>query len=94
MPETEGVGSAQQISFLVDSLEELRAMHKCATSAGHKIMYTTCHGNAWSFYFRDHNGNRVEVYTHSRCGYPGYFPNPLPAICRRIEAPDMGVPAP
>jgi catechol 2,3-dioxygenase-like lactoylglutathione lyase family enzyme len=84
MPETEGVGSAQQISFLVDSLAELRAMHKRATSAGHKIMYTTCHGNAWSFYFRDHNGNRVEVYTHSRCGYPGYFPNPLPAICRRI----------
>ena len=36
MPETEGVGSAQQISFLADSLEELRAMHKRTTSAGHK----------------------------------------------------------
>jgi catechol 2,3-dioxygenase len=71
-PETEGVGSAQQISFLVDSLEDLRAMHKRATSAGHEIMYTTCHGNAWSFYFRDPDGNRVEVYTHS----PWYIPQP------------------
>ena len=65
MPETEGVGSAQQISFLVDSLEELRAMHKCATSAGHKIMYTTCHGNAWSFYFRDPDGVVLELAQYS-----------------------------
>lgn len=63
---------AQQISFLVESLDELRAMRDLVSLAGLHINRTVTHGNAWSFYFDDPEGNQIEIYTHT----PWYVPQP------------------
>lgn len=63
-PETSGPTHAvQQISFKVESLEDLREMYR---AVWHRTDVTqilpTDHGNAWSLYFRDPEENRVELY--------------------------------
>lgn len=53
----------QQISFQVDKLEDLRAMHRLVsgrTDTG--LIQAVDHGNAWSLYFRDPEANRIEIY--------------------------------
>jgi catechol 2,3-dioxygenase len=70
--EAEGKFIAQQISFLVDTLEDLQALHARVTGAGQEIGREITHGNAWSFYFHDVDGNRIECYTHT----PWYVPQP------------------
>ncbi len=66
-------GNVQQISFLVGNLAELRAVHRRALAAG--VAKTRCvtHGNAFSSYFTDPEGNTVEVY----CDTPWYVPQPF-----------------
>lgn len=63
-PETSGPTHAvQQLSFKVDSLDDLRAMHAIVASRSDVTeVLTVDHGNAWSVYFRDPEENRVEVY--------------------------------
>lgn len=61
-----------QLSFLVGSLAELREIHRRATRFGAKVIRCTSHGNAWSIYIHDPEGNQVEVYTHT----PWYVPQP------------------
>lgn len=63
---------AQQISFLVESLDDLRDTRDRIVGAGFEIAHTTTHGNAWSIYFDDPEGNQIEVYAHS----PWYIPQP------------------
>ena len=63
---------AQQISFLVDSLDELRTTHDRVAAAGLEINRTTTHGNAWSIYFNDPEDNQIEIYAHS----PWHVPQP------------------
>ncbi|MDE0780105.1 MAG: VOC family protein [Alphaproteobacteria bacterium] len=70
--DAEGKFVAQQISFLVGSLEELQELHARITGAGQSIDREITHGNAWSFYFHDIAGNRIECYTHT----PWYVPQP------------------
>jgi catechol-2,3-dioxygenase len=66
-PESSGrTHAVQQISFKVDALDDLRAMH--AIVAGREDVsdiQTVDHGNAWSVYFRDPEENRIEVYLDS-----------------------------
>lgn len=71
-PEDDSMIAAQQISFLVDSLDEVKLLHERIVAAGMEIMSLTCHGNALSVYFKDPDGNRVEVYTHT----PWHIPQP------------------
>lgn len=63
---------AQQISFVVDSLEDLQALYGRVTDAGQSVDRVITHGNAWSFYFHDLDGNRIECYCHT----PWYVPQP------------------
>ena len=63
---------AQQISFLVQSLDEMRTMRDRIEAEGLEIKRVATHGNAWSFYFHDLDGNRIECYTHT----PWYVPQP------------------
>ncbi len=63
---------AQQISFLVDSLDELRDLHDRVKAEGLEITRTTTHGNAWSVYLADPEDNRVEIYVHT----PWHIPQP------------------
>ncbi len=70
----EGEGNRiNQISFFVDRLEDLQAFYLKIKSACLDDIQAVTHGNAWSVYFRDPEGNRIEVYTHT----PWYVSQPL-----------------
>lgn len=51
-----------QISFRVKSLGELKAFYHQLEATGAEGMEPVIHGNSWSIYFRDPEGNRLEVF--------------------------------
>ena len=62
----------QQVSFNVGTLANVkRAFHK-VREAKCKVIEPRCHGNAWSVYFSDPEGNRIEMF----CDTPWYVPQP------------------
>ncbi|MBM3343777.1 MAG: VOC family protein [Betaproteobacteria bacterium] len=68
-----GRGSAiNQISFHMASLAELRRARDRLAAAGCNDGTPICHGNAWSIYIRDIEGNPMELYVDS----PWYTPQP------------------
>ena len=71
-PDYASFSIAQQISFLVNSLDELRTMHDRVAAEGMNITRTVNHGNAWSVYFEDPERNRIEIYAHT----PWHVPQP------------------
>ncbi len=56
------VSTVMQLSFLVPDLAELRLNRDLALAGGATEMRPMNHGNAWSLYYMDPEGNRVEVY--------------------------------
>jgi catechol 2,3-dioxygenase len=56
------VSTVMQISFKVQTLEELRNARQRALDNGADAMRGLNHGNALSIYYRDPEGNTVEVY--------------------------------
>jgi catechol 2,3-dioxygenase len=62
-----------QVSFRVGSLVELQQFHDWLRQCGVTPAATVSHGNAWSIYFLDPEGNNVEVYASS----PWYVPQPF-----------------
>lgn len=62
----------QQMSFVVDSLDELREMRDRVVDAEMNVKRCVTHGNAWSIYFDDPEGNLIENYVHT----PWYIPQP------------------
>ena len=62
----------QQMSFLLDGLDDLRDLRDRIVASGIEVNRTITHGNAWSIYFPDPGGNRVECYVHT----PWYIPQP------------------
>lgn len=54
-----------QISFLVPNLSELRAFWRHVVKTGIPVQVVKNHGNAWSIYIDDPDGNMLEIYTHS-----------------------------
>ncbi len=52
-----------QVSFRVDSLAELLGFYRRIRAEGVRELAPRTHGNAWSVYFRDPEGNRIEVFT-------------------------------
>ena len=71
-PDDADYSAAQQLSFLLESLDELREMRDRLVTAGVDINRYACHGNAWSIYFSDPEGNYLELYVHT----PWYVPQP------------------
>ena len=71
-PDTAGFNPIQQISFMVDSLSDLRTVHGRAIAEGCSEMRVVTHGNAWSCYFKDPEGNVVEAYLDT----PWHVPQP------------------
>ncbi len=55
----------QQFSFLVETLDELRTVHALAQTENSANLRCATHGNAWSIYFDDPEGNLIEVYVHT-----------------------------
>ena len=50
-----------QISFLVDSLDELKRLAIAFKEAGVTILQQKDHGNTWSLYVEDPEGNRINL---------------------------------
>jgi catechol-2,3-dioxygenase len=68
-----GKGLINQISFRVDSLDDLRTFHAAPTVQHVSIDRIINHGNAWSIYCFDPEQNRVELYA----GSPWYVSQPF-----------------
>ena len=60
----------QQISFMVDSLSDLRDFYARIVERNYEIDHVSNHGNAIGCYFRDPEDNRVEVYWHTGIDWP------------------------
>ena len=71
-----------QISFKLPTLADLKAMHARAREEGIKEFRIVTHGNAWSVYFGDPEGNRVELFVDT----PWHTPQPFAELFD-IEAP-------
>jgi catechol 2,3-dioxygenase len=71
-PDDGGFNVIQQMSFRVDALEELRLLYRRLVGSDARIERSVTHGNAWSVYFFDPEGNRAEVYCHT----PWHVPQP------------------
>jgi len=54
--------SINQASFKVGSLDELRTMFQRVKAEGVNQLRVINHGNAWSVYFEDPEGNTIEIY--------------------------------
>jgi catechol-2,3-dioxygenase len=52
-----------QVSFRVDDLDALKYFRRRALDLGAGALEGRNHGNSWSIYFEDPEGNRVEIYT-------------------------------
>lgn len=68
--------TVMQISFKVPALADLRSLRDKAVAGGASDVMGLNHGNAWSVYFNDPEGNRIEIYldtpfhTPQPCGKP------------------------
>ena len=66
------VPMVQQVSFNVGTLPQVQKAFRKVRDAGCEGIRPTCHGNAWSVYFQDPEGNQIEMF----CDTPWYVPQP------------------
>ena len=66
-----------QISFRVGSLGELKTFYDQITNHEVSHLEPIIHGNSWSIYFRDPEGNRIEVFADSDWYISQPFKEPL-----------------
>jgi catechol 2,3-dioxygenase len=85
-PETTGYNPINQISFTVGSLAELRAVRDRALSRGAGALRQVNHGNAWSIYFADPEGNTLEAYLDT----PFHVPQPR-GDALDLDQPDAAI---
>ncbi len=72
-PDKVGMNLVGQLSFFVEDLDELRAIHGRVLEEDNNLLNRcSTHGNAWSIYFNDPEENVIEVYTHTSW----YIPQP------------------
>lgn len=57
-----GASTLNQVSFRVNSLQALREHYLALLPAELEGMEGRHHGNSWSFYFFDPEGNKIEIY--------------------------------
>ena len=72
-PGATGFNPINQISFRMAEFSGLREMHRRLQSEGVAEMSPVSHGNALSIYFRDPEGNRIELFVDT----PWYVQQPL-----------------
>ena len=71
-----------QISFKLQTLADLKTQHARLRAEGIKEFRIVTHGNAWSIYFADPEGNRVELFVDTPWHTPQPYAEPFD-----IEAP-------
>ena len=69
--------NAQQISFTVGSLADLRDLYQKIKGAGCKFDRVVNHGIAFGCYFRDPEDNQIEVYWSTGMDYPQPHIDPI-----------------
>src|SRR5215472_12527749 len=62
----------QQVSFNIGNLAAVQRAYRKVTEAGCQGIRPISHGNAWSVYFQDPEGNQIEMF----CDTPWYVPQP------------------
>jgi catechol 2,3-dioxygenase len=70
-------GALFQVSFKVKSLDELREVTARAVVNGATAVKALNHGNSWSVYFRDPDGNMIEIYMDTGWHIPQPFADEL-----------------
>ncbi len=91
-PDDAKFSTINQVSFRVNDLEELRRYYKWLVDEKVPDLESRDHGNAWSVYFSDPEGNRMEVYLPSPWyvgqpfGEPLDLTQPVETIVARTEA--------
>ena len=58
-------GGIGHVAFRVDTLDEVRGVYERVRGLPHAKPEPVSHGNTWSVYFRDPEGNRIEVFTQT-----------------------------
>ena len=81
-PEHIDFNVVNQISMTADSIETLQAFYRRLQTANVSEVSPITHGNALSVYFRDPEGNRIELYIDT----PWYVSQPL-RVTMPIELP-------
>ena len=90
-PREQHYNTIGQISLQLDTLEDLQSCQWMLQQDGRKLRPVD-HGNAWSIYFKDPEGNMIELfadspfYTPQPCGEPLDLSLPAAEIVRRTEA--------
>jgi catechol-2,3-dioxygenase len=78
IPGREGNGKVvQQISFRCASLADVKEFYRLFLERDIPIIRTVSHGNAVGVYFRDPDGNQVEVYWQTGIDWPQPFGKPV-----------------
>lgn len=80
-PAEPGFNVINQLSFRLLQLADLRHYHRLLADEPISEMRAVTHGIAWSIYFHDPEGNRIEMF----CDTPWYTPQPL------LEPLDFGL---
>jgi len=82
----------QQISFNVGTLANVQRAFRKVRGAGCQGLRPVSHGNAWSIYFQDPEGNRIEMfcdtpwYVSQPCGFEIDLDKPEDELYRETEA--------
>lgn len=71
----ESTGQVRQLSFRVPDLAALKHFHRAFAEAGAAGLEARDHGNSWSVYLRDPEGNVIEMYAPT----PWYVSQPFRA---------------
>ena len=91
-PHDVGFTTVNQLSYKLDSLETLKAVYGEIVKKPVKDLVQVSHGNAWSIYFKDPEGNRIELfvdtpwYTPQPCREPLDLTKPVEQIVKETEA--------
>jgi catechol-2,3-dioxygenase len=76
---------AQQVSFTVGSLEDLRAFYRQITERGLRVERVVNHGIAFGCYFRDPEDNVIELYWSTGIDYPQPHADPVDLAASEAE---------
>lgn len=85
-PADAGYNVINQISFKVPTLADLKTMHARVRAEGITQFRIVTHGNAWSVYFADPEGNRIEMFVDTPWHTPQPFAEPFD-----IDASDAAI---
>jgi len=80
-PHDVGFTTVNQLSYKLDSLETLKTMYGEIVKKPVKDLVQVSHGNAWSIYFKDPEGNRVELFVDTP-----WYAAAVPRAARSHEA--------